>query len=82
MKKVMIFIFLFFKKNQIYLLLHLLQSKGKSGIDPKECVELVQYIMKELNNLKFCGLMTIGRPNAPSDQPDFRVRILSALSFI
>lgn len=48
---------------------------AKSGIQPNECLDLVKYIINDLKYLKFCGLMTIGRPNAPPDQPDFRVSI-------
>jgi len=47
-------------------------EETKSGIQPNECPDLVKYIINDLKYLKFCGLMTIGRPNAPPDQPDFR----------
>jgi uncharacterized pyridoxal phosphate-containing UPF0001 family protein len=36
------------------------------------------HIVKECKNLKFAGLMTIGRPDPPPDQPDFTVSYLYA----
>jgi len=47
------------------------EDTAKSGCEPSECVQLVDDIKKECPNLKLSGLMTIGRPDAPPDQPDF-----------
>jgi len=44
----------------------------KSGANPKDAIELVGSIMKECPSLKVSGLMTIGRPGSPPDQPDFK----------
>ena len=48
---------------------------AKSGIIPKDCVEVVRSIITNNTFLQFCGLMTIGDPNAAEEQPDFRVRL-------
>ncbi|PRP76456.1 hypothetical protein PROFUN_15189 [Planoprotostelium fungivorum] len=48
---------------------------NKGGINPGQCVEVVQWIQTELRNLKFCGLMTIGSveaSNSTTENPDFK----------
>jgi len=47
-------------------------EESKSGIEPSECVGLVETILKEYKNLNFRGLMTIGAPDATPEQPDFK----------
>jgi len=48
-------------------------ESSKSGVPPSQCVDLAEYIMKELKCLKFEGLMTIGCPNASPDFYDFKI---------
>jgi len=45
----------------------------KSGCDPSQLLGLIDKILKEYTNLKFCGLMTIGSPNPSPDQSDFKL---------
>ncbi|KAL6058086.1 Pyridoxal phosphate homeostasis protein [Balamuthia mandrillaris] len=44
----------------------------KSGTTPETCVEVVEEVIQTCPNLRFCGLMTIGRPG-PSPEIDFRL---------
>ena len=48
---------------------------GKSGVNGNALTDLVQFILTECNNLKFCGLMTIGadRTGEEGQNPDFLV---------
>lgn len=49
-------------------------EESKSGIKPNECVEVAKHIVNNCPKLKFCGLMTIGMFDRPTDQenPDFK----------
>jgi len=53
---------------------------AKSGIEPDECVATVREILTVRPHLRFAGLMTIGRPDADAEQPDFKVRTLHSIS--
>ena len=44
---------------------------SKSGLPPHEAPQLAQYIVASCPTLRIAGLMTIGLPDAPEDQPDF-----------
>lgn len=54
---------------------------AKSGIEPDECVATVREILTVTPHLRFAGLMTIGRPDADAEQPDFKVRTLHSTPF-
>jgi len=46
-------------------------EESKGGVEPSETSALVEKILTEYTNLRLMGLMSIGRRNAPKDQPDF-----------
>lgn len=52
-------------------------EESKSGCDPKDCVQLVKFVIENCPHLKFCGLMTIGSilhsKSQSDDQPDFEL---------
>eukprot|EP00026_Physarum_polycephalum_P015448 Phypoly_transcript_16132.p1 GENE.Phypoly_transcript_16132~~Phypoly_transcript_16132.p1 ORF type:complete len:288 (+),score=26.06 Phypoly_transcript_16132:51-866(+) len=50
-------------------------EESKSGVEPQDTLGLVEHILKECPHLKFVGLMTIGRPDPPPDQPDFALMV-------
>lgn len=49
------------------------QEESKAGCDADLCCHIVRHILEKCQNLKFCGLMTIGLPNSPEDKPDWKV---------
>lgn len=52
-------------------------STEKSGVPPNEAANLVKFIMENCPNLKFRGLMTIGKfgyDTSKGPNPDFLVR--------
>jgi uncharacterized pyridoxal phosphate-containing UPF0001 family protein len=63
------------RKQPLKILVQLNTSgeESKGGIEPKDCINVVAEILKNCPALEFCGLMTIGLPDAPPDQPDFKV---------
>jgi len=50
-------------------------EESKSGIEPSDVSDLVEYVLKECPKLHFSGLMTIGRPAPSPDQPDFKLMV-------
>lgn len=49
--------------------------KGKGGVLPSECIDLVKHILEKCPSLNFEGLMTIGARTKETDvNPDFKVR--------
>lgn len=49
---------------------------SKSGVDPKDVIEIARFILKECDQLRFSGLMTIGVPDSTSERPVDFVRLL------
>ena len=49
----------------------------KSGIQPNDCVKVVDFIFNNCKNLKFKGLMTIGEPDIDDPLRDFKVILLN-----
>ena len=45
---------------------------SKSGVEPRLCPALAKAVAASCPLLRLAGLMTIGLPDAPADQPDFR----------
>jgi len=52
---------------------------NKNGLEPSEAVQTVKFILEKCQNLKFCGLMTIGNlgnslaANKEGENPDFEM---------
>eukprot|EP00298_Acanthocystis_sp_HF-20_P012060 c19705_g1_i2.p1 GENE.c19705_g1_i2~~c19705_g1_i2.p1 ORF type:complete len:296 (+),score=96.18 c19705_g1_i2:25-888(+) len=44
----------------VFVQVHTSSEESKSGCQPSECVSVVDHIRKNCEQLKFCGLMTIG----------------------
>ena len=36
-------------------------EESKDGVEPSECKDLVRHVVTTCSNLRFCGLMTIGK---------------------
>jgi len=49
-----------------------MKNQKKSGVEPSQCTQLVKDILSETKNLQFCGLMTIGKIDAPPEN-DFQI---------
>eukprot|EP00009_Paramoeba_aestuarina_P018759 CAMPEP_0201529054 /NCGR_PEP_ID=MMETSP0161_2-20130828/40452_1 /ASSEMBLY_ACC=CAM_ASM_000251 /TAXON_ID=180227 /ORGANISM="Neoparamoeba aestuarina, Strain SoJaBio B1-5/56/2" /LENGTH=252 /DNA_ID=CAMNT_0047930665 /DNA_START=434 /DNA_END=1192 /DNA_ORIENTATION=+ len=62
-------------KLRIFVQVNTSGEDTKGGILPNESVDVVNHIISKCPDLEFGGLMTIGRPSAPEDQPDFTTLI-------
>ena len=67
-----------------YLVFHL--HTAKHGCVPVQCMDLIQYILKDCDHLDFRGFMTIGRLGhrfkEDGPNPDFLVCLTNPLSFL
>eukprot|EP01094_Clydonella_sp_ATCC50884_P022687 TRINITY_DN5263_c0_g1_i1.p1 TRINITY_DN5263_c0_g1~~TRINITY_DN5263_c0_g1_i1.p1 ORF type:complete len:257 (+),score=64.54 TRINITY_DN5263_c0_g1_i1:124-894(+) len=55
----------------VYVQVNTSGEESKSGASPSNCVQVVQEVLDNAPALSFRGLMTIGRPDAGPEQPDF-----------
>jgi len=64
-------------KVGVYVQINTSGEANKNGLEPKEGIETVKYILEKCSNLKFCGLMTIGNlgnsmaASSVGENPDF-----------
>lgn len=63
---------------EIFIQVNTSGEDSKSGVDPKDVVEIARFIHNECEQLKFSGLMTIGVPDSTSDRPVDFVRLLES----
>eukprot|EP00008_Paramoeba_atlantica_P006153 CAMPEP_0201489298 /NCGR_PEP_ID=MMETSP0151_2-20130828/21916_1 /ASSEMBLY_ACC=CAM_ASM_000257 /TAXON_ID=200890 /ORGANISM="Paramoeba atlantica, Strain 621/1 / CCAP 1560/9" /LENGTH=248 /DNA_ID=CAMNT_0047874843 /DNA_START=263 /DNA_END=1009 /DNA_ORIENTATION=- len=59
------------EKLRVFVQVNTSGEESKSGVSPSDCSALVAHLLEKCPNLIFSGLMTIGRPDASADQPDF-----------
>jgi pyridoxal phosphate enzyme (YggS family) len=48
-------------KLNVFIQINTSEEESKDGVEPEKCSELVKYVVQDCSNLKFCGLMTIGK---------------------
>jgi len=63
-------------KLKIFLQVNTSGEESKSGVEPGECLEVLNYVQDNCNKLELIGLMTIGAPNRDDSNesqpnPDF-----------
>jgi uncharacterized pyridoxal phosphate-containing UPF0001 family protein len=45
----------------VYVQVNTSAEESKDGCEPAECKDVVQHVVAQCGNLRFCGLMTIGK---------------------
>lgn len=48
-------------KLNVFVQVNTSEEESKDGVEPHECKDLVRHVVTSCSNLKFCGLMTIGK---------------------
>ncbi|KAJ3046081.1 hypothetical protein HDV00_003831 [Rhizophlyctis rosea] len=59
---------------RVFLQINTSGEGSKSGMSPQECVSVAEHVIQNCSQLKLCGLMTIGSPDADDGDfnPDFQ----------
>lgn len=60
------------RKLRVLVQVNTSEEDSKSGIEPSKCADLVEHILINCDNLKFMGLMTIGKLGDPEAEKYFK----------